>query len=1093
MSHTGNRIYALLVGINEYPSNVGRLAGCINDVDCFEDYLKSSFNQRKICLEVLKDNDATRDNIIKMFRSHLGKAGSGDAVFFQYSGHGARCKSAIQFKQFYPDGKDEGLVCFDSRNPGGFDLADKELAILLAEIAHNDPHIALLMDCCHSGSTTRGADDFTQARARVTHEVFEERPLETYLDGYYTARLKGGSSLEIPTSKHILLAACERIQKAWESKDHRGVFSATLLDVLKKSGNEITYADLFLRTRSTVHNYADNQTPQFEAYQRFNAYSRFLSNNVSISSHSYSVYFNEGMWQMECGALHGLPSEPDKVTTLELYQESNPTVMAGHAETTLVGAQKSELLLLDFKPNSTSRFQAKLINLPVPPLEIGLEGDANGIGVIQKYLDESSDQFSEIAFITDSNSNFHYILSAHEERFLLQERESCRIIQKARGYTNHSAEHMFSMLKQISAWERAVALQNRSTNIDKQEVEFNFIEILDEDKEYLHPGNEITLDITREGEDWQTIRAKLRANNQTGQPLHFALAYLSDDYGIQVPYNERIEPTNEFFDLIPFGSATFFMDLGENEGDEAIHIFKLIVSTERVDDFLLGQDPIEIGKIIEVNRGGRGVSFGKPRKKLNHKHEWFTHTIQVKLVRRIETVNIEDTKIANNQITIKGHPAFKAGISLNTIQSGSRSTSGDSDFYRALQHQGLTLLNFSGTRGTAENILEFTDIQNGEILKETPLELELDLDLREDEYILPLTFDGEHILLSGEPEKTDDGQVLIHIDHIPEGLPDHRRSLGKALKLYFFKAYLKRQKINALCWVEFFSDGSITRHREGVAEKVVAADKILLLIHGIIGDTEGMAQGLAQSIDSNGKRVLSKFDLVLTYDYENLGTNIEKTARILKSQLRDIGIHEHDDKSVTLLVHSMGGLVSRWFIEQEGGNQVVDHLVMCGTPNLGSPFGKIDIARKLTGVLTTWAINSFPAFTPFGAGLLTVLGRSRKISPTLEQMNPTSEFMQELNAGDDPGIRYTVIAGDIRNYSEEGDNLIANLTSKIGQSFLFDAIYSDAGHDIAVSQKSILGVPNARQPVPVVNGVDCHHMNYFVSEAGMKALAAVEW
>ena len=168
------------------------------------------------------------------------------------------------------------------------------------------------------------------------------------------------------------------------------------------------------------------------------------------------------------------------------------------------------------------------------------------------------------------------------------------------------------------------------------------------------------------------------------------------------------------------------------------------------------------------------------------------------------------------------------------------------------------------------------------------------------------------------------------------------------------------------------------RHEDGVADKVAAAKNILLLVHGIIGDTEVIANGLPQAIDANGTAVHDKFDLVLTYDYENLSTGIEATARRLKTQLRDeAGLHAQDDKRLTLLVHSMGGLVSRWFIEQMGGNQVVDHLVMCGTPNAGSPFGKIDSARNLTGVLTTLAMNTFPAFAPFGAGLLTVLGRSR--------------------------------------------------------------------------------------------------------------------
>lgn len=203
-------IYALLVGINDYSPNVGKLSGCLNDVDHFHGYLADNFDRGRLHIEVLKDADATRPNIIKQFRSHLGKANKDDVVVFQYCGHGARWKSAKPFEQFYPDGKDEGLVCYDSRVAGGFDLADKEFAALLAELARNEPHIAVILDCCHSGSATRSADDFTQGKCRQTHEVMEERPLESYLDGYYSGLLKRGESLEIPASRHILLAACQR-------------------------------------------------------------------------------------------------------------------------------------------------------------------------------------------------------------------------------------------------------------------------------------------------------------------------------------------------------------------------------------------------------------------------------------------------------------------------------------------------------------------------------------------------------------------------------------------------------------------------------------------------------------------------------------------------------------------------------------------------------------------------------------------------------------------------------------------------------------------------------------------------------------------
>jgi hypothetical protein len=84
------QIYALLIGINDYPSNVGALTGCVNDVDHFHDYLTDTFDRNRLQIQVLKNADATRGNVITQFRSHLGKAKAGDVALFQYCGHGAR-------------------------------------------------------------------------------------------------------------------------------------------------------------------------------------------------------------------------------------------------------------------------------------------------------------------------------------------------------------------------------------------------------------------------------------------------------------------------------------------------------------------------------------------------------------------------------------------------------------------------------------------------------------------------------------------------------------------------------------------------------------------------------------------------------------------------------------------------------------------------------------------------------------------------------------------------------------------------------------------------------------------------------------------
>ena len=388
--------------------------------------------------------------------------------------------------------------------------------------------------------------------------------------------------------------------------------------------------------------------------------------------------------------------------------------------------------------------------------------------------------------------------------------------------------------------------------------------------------------------------------------------------------------------------------------------------------------------------------------------------------------------------------------------------------------------------------MELTDIQNPEVLEQTPLEIELDVELADDEFILPIAFDGEFILLTGDPSRNDEGRTHISIDHIPE-IPDNRRSLGRALKLYFFKTYLRLENVNQLCWIEFRADGSFERHRSGVADKVAAAQNVLLLVHGIIGNTDGMVEGLKLAQDADGKGVDQKFDLVLTYDYENLSTPISETAVKLKQQLAEAGIDKSDDRRLTLMVHSMGGLVSRWFIEREGGGKIVDHLVMFGTPNNGSPFGKVGAARKLTSLLTTLAINTFPAIAPFGGALLSTLVRSKKVTPTLEQMNPSSDFIKKLNASDDPGVPYTIVAGDIRDYHESADQLVAKLIAKVGGGILFETLYQRSGHDIAVSDESIRGVDDSRTPPPQKQSVICHHLNYFVSEAGLGAMANIDW
>ncbi len=1083
------RVYALLVGINDYTPEVGKLAGCLNDVDHFHDYLTGSFDKSDLAIEVLKDADATRSNIINQFRNHLGKAKADDVAIFQYCGHGARWTAAGEFKQFYPDGIDEGLVCYDSRRKDGtypFDLADKELAVLLAGVAANKPHLAVLLDCCHSGSGTRDVDAFAHFRARQTHEVFVERPLDSYIDGYYSKLRQKGVELTIPRSQHILLAACERTQKALESRDHSGLFTSTMLKVLE-SGSDISYADLFVRCRAEIRKVAENQTPQFEALENFNGLTGFLGRNATSTARRYSVYYRDGNWTIDAGALHGLPTEPEKSVGLALYPEDDRTRLAGHASTTQVGPQKSELRL-DFSGDQAKHFSAEITSLPVAPVPFFVDGDEGGKAALRKAINPSIG-----AELTDVANATRYAILSQDGMFVLKQRELDLDIQSVKGNSEESASLILSVARQVVQWERALALQNNGTQMDTTLVDFVYAEQLDAGKEHIYPEGEITLDFVKSGEQWKEIRGKFKARNRTAQTLHLILAYFSPSYGVHILRNDPIPAGEEFVTM-----------WGENENDyfyleemhnQSLENFKLIVSTEKVDDFLLVQEDLELGKILTSTRA---IGSVKPMKKLAYENEWFAKNICVKVVRQLDQVGKKDAALARGQIVIKSHPDIKAKLSLRAAAVPTRAAAvptraaavptrgvGEgSDFYKFLERQGLEMLNFAGTRGDNESILELTDIQNAASLKEKPLEIEVNVALKDNEGILPLVFDGQHAMLGGDAYKDESGNTHISIDHIPD-IPDNRRSLGGSLKLYFFKTYLKQENVNQLRWVEYKADGSFAYQKSNVADKVAAAQNVLLLVHGIIGDTEAMAKGVHET------GLNKKFDLVLAYDYENLSTPIAETAQKLKSQLAAAGLHENDNKKLTLLVHSMGGLVSRWFIEREGGNKIVDHLVMCGTPNNGSPFGKIDGARKILNVLTGLSVNYVPMFIPFSGAVLLLLNRSKKITPTLEQMNPSSDFIKTLNTSDDPGIRYTILAGDVDEYKEPSDEFFAKMLAKVGQSSIFETLFGMKANDIAVSVESILGVE--RKIAPTRKNVACHHLNYFVSEAGQQALNAVEW
>ncbi len=122
---------------------------------------------------------------------------------------------------------------------------------------------------------------------------------------------------------------------------------------------------------------------------------------------------------------------------------------------------------------------------------------------------------------------------------------------------------------------------------------------------------------------------------------------------------------------------------------------------------------------------------------------------------------------------------------------------------------------------------------------------------------------------------------------------------------------------------------------------------------------------------------------LLTYPDYGLGDIRTNSAR-LASTVAAVKARTGATK-VDIVSHSMGGLVSRYYVKNLGGAANVDSLIMLGTPNYGTNLA--NIAEFLT----------------FGS----CVGIT-----SCEQMARGSGFLNDLNAGDDTigSVRYTSIA-----------------------------------------------------------------------------------
>jgi len=501
MKNEKKNVYVLLVGINKYQD--APLKG------------------------------ATRTAIISSWEKHLGKAQKEDIVLFYFSGHGAQEAADTTIWKEEGNNKLEVLVCYDSPQTNLF-LADKELRYLIHELAKKNPHIVTIFDCCHSGDNTRVYEEIEAIKKELYSKMSNHFPMRKWEDFYFHDKidvdeLKNTSvalNTTMPQGNHIQLSACQSDQSAYETtiKDwgRGGVFTYTLIDVLKRSKGVITYNDLKSRIFHYIKNrYKQSPTIYVKGKNNRELYKTFLGG----AQHSQPLYGNliynkkRKAWILDLGAIHGISKQANTVTIKGNGQEVVGQIVKVHASDTEI-APSSDLPKGDY--------QAFIFPFRSAPIGVYLNGGPNEQSALEEFKDLIDKKGPNINLVSDERQADYTLQFGKEYYSITPPSDPYRpLVLPIKKTAENAAEITFDYLYHISQWEFIKLLHNTERNSQLNPDALK-IEFFDKEKNLIPIQDDQVIRKLSKPDEQDAMR--IRLTNTGNRTLHVAVLYLGGNF-----------------------------------------------------------------------------------------------------------------------------------------------------------------------------------------------------------------------------------------------------------------------------------------------------------------------------------------------------------------------------------------------------------------------------------------------------------------------------------------------------------------------------------------------------------------------------------
>jgi hypothetical protein len=265
--------YGLIIAIGDYPSKTGWTSiSSVNDVPLIKQaLLNQGFSEKN--LSILINEQATKEGIIKAIENLKAKIKPGDIVVIHYSGHG---QQIFDDNGDEIDGKDESIVPYDAwvrytfNYKGENHLRDDELGNIIANFRNtleSKGQLLLILDSCHSGSTTRGR----KARGgEATFAPDDWKALEN--DKTKGSAMVERTKVNTNAAPFVLISGASANELNYEYEGF-GSLSYAFSKAMNELGSNFTYRQLFSKIATNMNVISPKQTPTIEGdidYMLFN-------------------------------------------------------------------------------------------------------------------------------------------------------------------------------------------------------------------------------------------------------------------------------------------------------------------------------------------------------------------------------------------------------------------------------------------------------------------------------------------------------------------------------------------------------------------------------------------------------------------------------------------------------------------------------------------------------------------------------------------------------------------------------------------------------------------------------------------------------